>query len=106
MSVDRCWNVSVDRRRIPLQRGMVEKSIFLSTNTSVLCSSFLLVILIILLCMQCISGEYHSVYRHGGIVVAVLPISWTIVDRFLLRNVDRFLMSTVDRCYSVSFNQR
>ena len=100
MSVYRYWDSSVDRRHIPLLRGMVEKSIFVSKNGSVLYSSFLLIILIILLRMQ---GS--SVHRHGGIVVVILPIAWTTVYRFFLINLDRFLIGTIDRCCGVSFDQ-
>ena len=126
MSVDRCWDGSVDRRRIPYPIGMVEKSIFLSTNTLILCSSFVLVILIILLCMQ-ISSVWRccSVYRKNGIVVVILPtvnrtfrkifyyVVWTTVDWFFEVIVDRFLICTVNRCgvwvsiyteYSVSYS--
>ncbi|KAF2576480.1 hypothetical protein F2Q70_00003240 [Brassica cretica] len=101
MSLDRCWEASVDRRHIPIPREILEKSIFLSNNGFVLYSSFLLIILIILLCMQ---GS--SVHRHGGIVVVILSIAWTIVDRLFLINVDRFMIGTVDRYCGVSFDRR
>ena len=80
---------------------MVDKSIFLIKNASVLYSSFLLIIFIILLSMHGVFG----VCLHGGIVVVVLPIAWTTVDRFFLWTVDRFLVGTVDRCGSVSFEK-
>ena len=81
-SVDRCWDCSVNRRRIPFPKGMVEKSIFLSKDGYVLYSSFLLVIIIILLCLQGIFGGYGSVYCHGGIVVVILPIAWTALSQY------------------------
>ena len=103
IGVDRCWDGSIDRRRIPYPIRMAEKFIFLSTNTSILCSSFLLIIVIILLCMQ-ISSVWRccSVYCKGGIVVVILPIVWTTVDRFFEVIVDRF--RTVDRCGGVNFD--
>ena len=106
MSVDRCWDGSVDRCRISCPKGMVEKSIFLSTDSSVLYSSFLLRILIIFFYMQGISGGYHIVCRHGGIVVVILPIVWTTFDRIFQVIVDRFLVGTVDWCGCVSFKWR
>ena len=42
---------------------------------------------------------------HDGIVIVILPIFWTTVDRFFFENVDGFLVSTVDRCRSVSFDR-
>ena len=102
MSVDRCWECSVDRWRVPFPRGMVEKSIFLIKNGFVLYSSLLLIIFIILLCMHGVS----SVCCHSGVVVVVLPILWTTVDRFIFWCVGRFLMGPIDRCCSVSFDRR
>ena len=80
----------------------MEKSIFLIENGSILYSSFFLIIFILILCMHGVSG----VCRHGGIVVVVLPIAWTTVDRFLVGNVDRFLVGNVDQCRGVRFDQR
>ena len=107
MSVDRCLDGSIDKRRIPCLIGMMEKSIFLSMNSSILFSSFLLIILFILLCMQSSYGwRCCSVHCQGGIVVVVLPIVWTTVDRFFEVIVDRFPIGTVDRCGGVSFDRR
>ena len=116
MSVDRCCDGSVDRRRIPYPIGMVDKSIFLSTDTLIIYSLFLLIILIIRICMQIIS--VYSSYCKGGIVVVILPIVnrtfwkivyhivWTTVDRFFEVIVDRFPIGTIDRCGGVSFARR
>ena len=114
MSVDRCGVTSVDRYPI----GMVEKSIFFCKKSMILYSSFLLVILIILFCMQIISvWRCCSVYCKSGIVVVILPtitrtfwkifydIFWTTIDQFFEVIVDRFLMvETVDRCWGVSLD--
>ncbi|KAF2574511.1 hypothetical protein F2Q70_00004208 [Brassica cretica] len=102
MSVDRCGDSSVDPWRIPFPREMMEKSIFHIKNGSVFCSSFLLIIFIILLCMHGVS----SVCRHGGIVVVVLTIAWTTVNGFFLSAVNRFLVGTIDRWGGVSFDRR
>ena len=102
MSVNRCWDCSVDRRRIPFLRGMLEKSIFLIKNSFVLYISLLHIIFIILLRMHGVSG----VCCHSGVVVVILPIFWTTVDRFFFGCVDQFLVGTVDRCGCLSFDRR
>ncbi|KAF3511661.1 hypothetical protein F2Q69_00007203 [Brassica cretica] len=48
---------------------------------------------------------FSGVCCNSGIVVVVLPIIWTTIDRFFLWYVGRFLMTTVDRC-CVSFDRR
>ncbi|KAF3600502.1 hypothetical protein F2Q69_00036641 [Brassica cretica] len=68
----------IPNRCIPFPRGMVQKSIILIKNGFVLYSSLLLIIFIILLCMNGVSGVCY----HGGVVIVVLPIFWTTVDRF------------------------
>ena len=75
---------------------------FLIKNCSVLCSSFLLIIFIILLRMHVVSG----VCCYSRVVVVVLPIFWTTVDRFFSWYVSRVWEGTVDRCCSVSFDRR
>ena len=43
---------------------------------------------------------------NSGIVVVVLPIIWTTIDRFVMWYVGQFLMATVDRCCCVSLDRR
>ena len=47
-----------------------------------------------------------SVCCHSGVVVVVLPIVWTTVDRFFFGCVGRFLVGTIDRCGCVNFDRR
>ena len=118
ISVDWFWDGFVDRCCIPYPIGTVGNSIFLSTNTSILCSSLFLVILIVLLCMQ-ISSVWRccNLYCKSGIVVVILPtvnrtlwkifyyVVYTTVVRFFEVIVDRFLIGTIDRCGGVSFDR-
>ena len=79
----------------------MEKPIFLIENGFLLYSSLLLIIFIILIRMHGVSG----VCCHSGVVVVVLPIFWSTVDRFFSGCVGRFLVGTVDRCCNVSFDR-